>query len=85
MGNLVTSKIPEEVCSRLMDLAQSFQTPEGDSIDYGNILDWANKANENEIKEVQAKISDLVDLDFLFDEDEDALFLATDIIETLKA
>jgi len=85
MGNLVTSKIPAEVCSRLMDLAQGFETSDGESINYGNILDWADKANEKEIKEVQGKISDLVDLDFLYDEDEEALFLATDIIEKLKA
>jgi len=82
--NKLTSKLPADVDSVLMDLAQMFEAENGEHITYSNIIDWAEKAKQNDIANMRSKISDLADLDFMFDEDVDALYIATDIVKTIN-
>ena len=84
MGNLVTDKIPSDVCSILMDMAQSFEHSEGIDFTYVDIMDWAQKAKRNEVENLRVKIADLADLDFMYCEDDNAIELADEIVEMIK-
>jgi len=80
--NMVTDRIPADVCSVLMDLAQGFDGVV--NIDYTDIMDWSDKASKEEIVELRRLISDLADLDYAFDDDEDAREIANKITEMIK-
>ena len=80
--NMVTSKIPADVCSVLMDLAQGFDGIV--NIDYTDIIEWSDKASKEEIDELRSLIADLADLDYAFDEDEDAREIANKITTMVK-
>ena len=86
MGNKLTN-LPADIDSTLMDLAQFFETEDGDSLTYSNIMEWAEKANKKDISAMRNKIAYLADLDFDFDGDDaaDAIYIATDIVNTIKA
>ena len=80
--NLVTDKIPSDVCSVLMDLAQAHSGKF--EMDYNDIMDWGDKATKDDIIVVRGLIADLADLDFQFEDDEDASDIADNIINTIK-
>jgi len=84
MGNKLTN-LPADIDSTLMDLAQLFETEDGDSLTYSNIMEWAEKANKKDINAMRNKIADLADLDFSIEDDTDTINIATDIVHTVKA
>jgi hypothetical protein len=80
--NLVTDKIPSDICSVLMDLAQAHSGKF--EMDYSDIMSWSDKATKDDIVFVRGLIADLADLDFQFEDDEDASDIADNIINTIK-
>lgn len=81
MGNKMTN-LPADVDSFLMDIAQMVEL-EGESIDFGDIHKFAEKASSGDIKTLREKMAELADLDFDF-EDPDAEDILTNILNNVK-
>jgi len=82
--NLVTSRIPSRVCSVLMDLAQIYKPLNSESLEYSDIIEFGDFRTDEELKEVQELIDELLDLDFRFEDDEDAIIVAEKIVELVQ-
>jgi hypothetical protein len=82
MGNKI-SGLPMDVDSTLQDLAQMFEV-DGISLDYNDIIDFANAATSNDINEVRDIMANLSDLDYMIDEDDDAAALFVELVETVR-
>lgn len=81
MGNSLTS-LPADVDSFLEDLAQMIEVKE-DSINYTDIFNFAERADEKDIRKMRNQMADLADLDFDFD-DPEAIAIVINIFQDVK-
>ncbi len=83
MSNKLTA-LPADVDSVLKDLAQGFENQDGDSFDYNDIIKFADNASKADVIVVRANIANLADLDFMYDEDNEAYEIAETILKQIK-
>ena len=83
MSNAVTSKLPGFVDSILEDIAQTFATNEGQTINYSDIMKFGEAVTKEELKEVKAHCLIIKDGYSDWDNDEEVYKSAAHLVDMI--